>query len=93
VVAQAKGVQAVAVVAKPDSHYGEVPVAFVVADSKVTEREQVALRAKILDRCQAQLAKFKVPHEVIFIPELPRVGFGKISKAKLREQLGRTQVP
>ncbi|MEA2982692.1 MAG: hypothetical protein QOF09_4515, partial [Alphaproteobacteria bacterium] len=45
------------------------------------------IRARILERCEASLAKFKVPREIMIVPELPRVGFGKIAKSKLRERL------
>ena len=88
VVARVQGIDAVAVVAKPNQQYGEVPVAFVVAKADLPQSAQAAVRENIMAMCRKQLAKFKVPREVIFVPELPRVGFGKISKAKLREQLG-----
>ncbi len=86
VVGAVPGVKDVAVVAKPHPDYGEVPVAFavLVPNSGASEAQ---IRETIVSRCQEQLAKFKVPREVIFIPELPRVGFGKVSKAKLRERI------
>ena len=36
--------------------------------------------------CTASLAKFKIPREVIVLPEMPRVSIGKVSKVKLRER-------
>jgi carnitine-CoA ligase len=86
VIAQIEGIGAVAVVAKPDQQYGEVAVAFVECKSELGADGEADLRKAVLARCRDHLAKFKVPREVIFIPELPRVGFGKITKAKLRER-------
>jgi crotonobetaine/carnitine-CoA ligase len=86
VIANVPGVAAVAVVAKPNPQYGEVPVAFIETKPDLTEGAHAAMRETMLNLCREQLAKFKVPREVIFVPALPRVGFGKITKAKLREQ-------
>jgi crotonobetaine/carnitine-CoA ligase len=86
VISQIPGVAAVAVVAKPNPQYGEVPVAFVVMKPEIAEAAQAATRESMTNLCREQLAKFKVPREVIFVKELPRVGFGKISKAQLRAQ-------
>ncbi|WP_309084585.1 class I adenylate-forming enzyme family protein [Chelativorans sp.] len=76
------GVAEVAVVAGPDPLRSEVPVAFVVRHSKDGSEGQ--LRAEIEEACKLTLARFKVPRRIIFIDQLPRVGFGKVSKAKLR---------
>ena len=78
-----RGVQEVAVVARSDAAWGEVAVAFVVASAPVPP----TLAEDIVAHCQRVLAKFKVPREVILLPELPKVGFGKIAKARLRERL------
>ena len=50
------------------------------------------MRETMLTLCREQLAKFKVPREVIFVPALPRVGFGKISKAQIRDQILKGQI-
>ena len=81
---RAPGVAEVAVVARPDDDYGEVPVAFVVARK---DADAADVEAAVLARCREHLAKFKVPREVRILHELPMVGFGKVSKAKLREML------
>ena len=81
---RAPGVAEVAVVARPDDDYGEVPVAFVVARK---DADAADVEAAVLVRCREHLAKFKVPREVRILHELPMVGFGKVSKAKLREML------
>jgi fatty-acyl-CoA synthase len=73
-------VAAAAVVAKPDSKWGETPCAFVEVrpGAKVTE-------ADIIAYCKEKLARFKVPRHVVFT-ELPKTSTGKIQKFKLREQ-------
>lgn len=68
-----------AVVAAPDSRYGEVPFAFVrVRDGSALSSE------KILDYCRNELAVFKIPKYVELVESFPLVGINKISKASLR---------
>ncbi len=70
-----------AVVAKPDDKWGEVAAAFVELRTGGTATE-----ADIIDHCRAQMARFKVPKQVIFGP-LPQTSTGKIQKFMLRAQL------
>ena len=70
-----------AVVAKPDLKWGEVAAAFVELVKGATATE-----AEIIDHCRAELARFKVPKQVIFGP-VPQTSTGKIQKFLLREQL------
>ena len=70
----------VAVVARPDERWGEVPVAFVVLRDGAT-----ATTDELIERCRGQLAKFKVPKDVTFIDALPRNPSGKVLKRDLRE--------
>jgi len=66
-----------AVVAVPDPHWGERPVAFVTTSgAPVTERE---LTEFVRDR----LAHFKAPDQVYFEP-LPKTSTGKVQKHVLR---------
>jgi crotonobetaine/carnitine-CoA ligase len=92
VIAEVPEVEAVAVVAKPNPQYGEVAVAVVIAKPDVPATAHPAIRESIINLCREQLAKFKVPREVIFVPAFPRVGFGKISKAQIREQILKGQI-
>jgi fatty-acyl-CoA synthase len=73
-------VLAAAVVAKPDSKWGETPCAFVELkpDAKVTEKE-------LIEHCRAHLARFKAPRAVVF-GALPKTSTGKIQKFVLRQQ-------
>jgi fatty-acyl-CoA synthase len=74
-------VMAAAVVAKPDAKWGEVAAAFVELRAGRDSTE-----AEIIDHCRAEMARFKVPRQVIF-GELPKTSTGKIQKFLLREQL------
>jgi fatty-acyl-CoA synthase len=75
-------VLAVAVVAKPDSKWGETPCAFleVKPGVQVTAEEIVA-------HCKKHLAGFKIPRAVVF-GELPKTSTGKIQKFELRKRAG-----
>jgi fatty-acyl-CoA synthase len=74
-------VMAAAVVAKPDAKWGEVAAAFV----ELLEGAE-ATEAEIVEHCRTQMARFKVPRQVIF-GALPKTSTGKIQKFLLREQL------
>ena len=40
---------------------------------------------ELIEHCRGQLAKFKVPKEVVFVDELPRNPSGKVLKRELRD--------
>jgi long-chain acyl-CoA synthetase len=75
------GVREVAVVGRPDAEWGEVVVAFVVADPGV---DAAALDA----HCLARIARFKRPKDYRFVDGLPKNHYGKVLKTALRERLG-----
>jgi acyl-CoA synthetase (AMP-forming)/AMP-acid ligase II len=68
-----------AVVGRPDERWGEVPVAFVVLRPGGTATAEV-----LLEHCRTQLARFKVPKDVVFLDALPRNPSGKVLKRELR---------
>ena len=70
-----------AVVAKPDSKWGEVPCAFI--ELKENAR---ATEAEIIAFCRAQMSGFKTPKAVVFGP-IPKTSTGKIQKFMLRNQV------
>jgi acyl-CoA synthetase (AMP-forming)/AMP-acid ligase II len=70
-----------AVVARPDSRWGEVPVAFVVVRPDAPTTPEA-----ITEHCAGQLAKFKVPKDVVLIDALPRNPSGKVLKRDLRDR-------
>jgi fatty-acyl-CoA synthase len=71
------GVDQVAVVAVPDSRWGEVGLSVVVGEAEVD-----AVRSFCADR----LARFKVPKRVVRVDDLPRNASGKVLKPVLRER-------
>jgi acyl-CoA synthetase (AMP-forming)/AMP-acid ligase II len=71
----------VGVVGVPDPYRGEDVLAFVVrrTGAPATERE-------LVEWCRAEMAVYKAPRAVRFVPALPKTGSGKIVKRALREQ-------
>jgi long-chain acyl-CoA synthetase len=78
----APGVAEVAVVGAPDTEWGEVVVAFVVAKDGAVP-DAVALEA----HCLAHIARFKRPKRYVFVETLPKNHYGKVLKTALRERL------
>jgi len=79
---QHPAVVAAAVVAAPDTKWGEVPCAF------IETREGVMLtKDEVIDHCRKMLASFKTPKIIVF-KELPKTSTGKIQKFILREEAG-----
>ena len=74
-------VREVAVVAKPDSYWGETPCAFVALREGVEAPSADAL----IQWCKGQMAAFKRPRYVVF-GELPRTATGKVQKGVMRER-------
>lgn len=70
-----------AVIAQPDTKWGEVPCAFV----QLRDGAQ-ATSEEIIEFCRQHLARFKVPKQVIFA-DLPRTSTGKLQKFVLREKM------
>lgn len=69
----------VAVVGRPDDHWGEVVVAVVVPQGANRDA------GKIISFCEGRIAHFETPREVIFVDQLPRNAMGKVEKEALRE--------
>jgi fatty-acyl-CoA synthase len=68
-----------AVVAKHDDKWGETPCAFVTLKSAESLSD-----ADVIAYCRDNLARFKVPKNVVFT-ELPKTSTGKVQKFALRE--------
>ena len=81
VLAEHPAVAEAAVVGRPDAVRGEIPEAFVV----VRPGYEPDAEALVL-HCRSQLASFKVPKEVHFVPRLPRTALGKVQKQLLARQ-------
>lgn len=83
VIAELAGVADVAVVGVPHERWGQTPVAVVVP------RDGAALtESDVLDHCRRNLARYKQPSAVAFLPELPRSASNKVLRRVLREQFG-----
>src|SRR5579884_2968921 len=68
----------VAVIARPDSKWGEVGLAVVVPRTDNLTAEGV------IAFCSDKLARYKIPRAVVFTDALPRNAMGKVMKAELR---------
>jgi long-chain acyl-CoA synthetase len=75
----------VAVIGVPHVKWGETPKAVVVLRSG-----QDATAAELIEFTRTQLARYKCPTSVEFVPELPRNPTGKVLKKVLREQYAET---
>ena len=69
----------VAAVGVPDDEFGTRLRAFVVASEEVDGEE-------LKEHVRRNLARYKVPREVVFLDELPRNGTGKILRHQLAER-------
>jgi fatty-acyl-CoA synthase len=67
------------VIGRPDPRWDEVPVAYVIRRTGcLVEAED--LKAHVLK----QLARFKVPRDIVFVDDLPRTALGKVQHFMLR---------
>jgi long-chain acyl-CoA synthetase len=73
----------VAVIGIPDDRWGETVHAVVVAGRGLDARGLDT--SELLSWARARLAGFKCPTGVTVVPELPRNGTGKVTRAALRE--------
>lgn len=72
----------VSVTGVPDAQWGEVGVAWIVARSG-----QTVEAGDILAYCATELARFKLPKAIRFVPEIPRTaGNGKVLRRALLER-------
>ena len=69
-----------AVIGKPDNHWGETILAFVIksSNSEVTEKD-------LIIHCKKLLASFKKPEQIIFVETMPKNSLGKILKTDLKK--------
>jgi len=77
-------VQDAAVIGVPDPTWGEVGVAFVVL--RLTPPPSPQELAAFL---ATRLARYKLPKEFLFVPELPRTPYGKVIKGELQAAYAR----
>jgi fatty-acyl-CoA synthase len=78
-------VKDVAIVRQTDEHWGEVPVAFVVATEQGGLRED-----EVIEICRGKVANYKLPKSVHFIADedMPRNDTSKVLRHVLEARLG-----
>ena len=81
VLTQHPAIMEAAVVARPDSTWGETPCAFLELKPGAAQPND----ADIIAFCRERLARFKVPKTLVF-GTLPKTSTGKIQKFMLRER-------
>jgi acyl-CoA synthetase (AMP-forming)/AMP-acid ligase II len=80
VIAAYEEVREVAVVGFAKLPEGQEIAAFVVGSDSLTE-------TALISHCRACLAPDKRPHKFVFLKEMPRNAYGKISRAELRQRI------
>jgi o-succinylbenzoate---CoA ligase len=68
------------VIGVDDEQWGQVPVAFVLANKDICESE-------IIEFCSKKLAKYKLPKKVCFVDNIPRNASRKLLRRELRKML------
>lgn len=88
VLSAVNGIAEAAVIGVPDDKWGEVGCAFIALreGAKITS-------AEIVGRCEASLARFKLPKYIRFVDDIPHTAAGKISKPELRVLYEENGVP
>ncbi len=76
------GVRESAVIGIPHPDLGEAVIALIVAEN------QTVTQADIADKLASQLAGYKRPKQILFLPNLPRNTMGKVQKKALRDTYG-----
>ncbi len=72
-------IEEVAVVGRPDEHWGEVAVAVVVVKQGSTVNAE-----KIINFCSGRISRFSCPREAVRVDNLPRNAMGKVLKEDVR---------
>lgn len=82
VLIQHPGVGEAAVVGRPDSTWGEVPVAYIarIPPADIAEED-------VFSYLREHLASYKIPQQIEFTEALPKNAVGKLLKQPLREKL------
>jgi long-chain acyl-CoA synthetase len=83
VIYQHPAVKETAVVGVPDSYRGETVKAFVALKKGM---ENAVTPEEIIAFCRQQMAAYKYPRQVEFVPEIPKTPTGKFLRRKLRER-------
>lgn len=74
---QINGVIESAVIGIPDSDFGQLPIAFVVANLELDSKD-------IILYCSQRLERFKIPRKIVFLKSIPKTDSGKIKRTMLK---------
>jgi fatty-acyl-CoA synthase len=74
------------VIGRPDAKWDEVPVAYVIPRAGCRIEPET-----LMAHVQAQLARFKVPREFVFVDDLPRTALGKVQHFRLKQIAGENE--
>jgi 3-(methylthio)propionyl---CoA ligase len=77
-----------AVIGLPHPKWAERPLLIVVPKPGCTPSKE-SLLALLSDK----LARWQLPDDIVFVPELPHGATGKVLKTRLREQFGQHRLP
>jgi 2-aminobenzoate-CoA ligase len=80
-----------AVIGAPNPERGEIVKAFVVLNGGTPADDR--LRRELQDHVKSQIAPYKYPRAIEFVPALPHSSTGKLQRARLREQERQKQSP
>jgi acyl-CoA synthetase (AMP-forming)/AMP-acid ligase II len=83
VLAEDPRVSACAVIGIADERLGQRVVGAVQLAPGATVTE-----AELQERCAAQLARYKVPSQILLVEELPRSAMGKVQRRQIRSLFG-----
>lgn len=78
------GLSEVAILGAPHPKWGEIGLAVCVRKPGATVSAE-----ELAAMLEGRLAKYKLPHSYIFLDEMPKTGYGKITKKLVREELER----
>lgn len=84
VLSQCPDIVEVAVVGRPDEHWGERVVAVVVP-----QPGKYISAARIAELLEGRVARYKLPREVLVVQSLPRTALGKLMREKLKTAVRR----
>ena len=68
-----------AVIGRPDPRWDEVPVAYVIRRTGSVDAD--GLKAHL----QVQLARYKIPRDIVFVTDMPRTALGKVQHFLLKQ--------
>ena len=77
-----ESVAEVAIVGIPDARWGEIGIAAIVLREGADTTE-----AELLGHLDGKVARYKMPARIVFWPELPKSGYGKVPKRLIKEKL------